>query len=708
MFCPPVLLLAQAPACPSVPAHSDSPADAAYRDGRYADAGNLYAQALAQLPQDIELSAALVHTWLHEDKVAQASEETNRLVKENPSSAITLTALAEVELRQGEPWLTLQTLDAAAAADPCNARAHLIRARALRINSMYASERAEIQRAYDIDPADPDIQRAWQRVVPAAQEIEGIDQSLATMRNLDADTRQKAEASIHSMMPLLSEHSQTCQILPDVASASLPLQPSYADVKHIDGYLLDVQLPQSKAKLLVDTAASGLYISRKLADENGLRQDPNAPVGTVHVDSIHIGPLEFRDCTVGVSDTPFAGRSDGFIGTDIFASWLISLDFRLARMTLEPLPRQAGLLPGDRSMPPELGAFIPVYHRRQYLLVPVKFKDQSQKLFVLATGMRFSAMTSEAAHSVSKIRVNFTNPEQTASGTKVQFYRDIFDMQFANLPQINQGHLLEFDPSAVEQNAGFQIAGMLGLDVLHSLTLHLDYRDGLAEFESAQDGASPAHANQTMSASASTSPPNDANEPSCQPMDKRDRPIKSTIEAKVTATLDSGHLKPGKEFSVQAVYGWTQPDCMLDDGALLYGHVTAVNSSRNPNSSQLSLVLDHADCAGHPKKEMTLRIIGILAPVDRQERLHDALPTEVAGGARQISDTAAAGGFAFDDNLNPGGPPHSVHPGIVVRMPKAKLEPEGGPGCSARITSTDRSIRLETGSELILTVESAQ
>ena len=42
---------------------------------------------------------------------------------------------------------------------------------------------------------------------------------------------------------------------------------------------------------------------------------------------MRIGPLEFRDCMVGVSDTPIAGKADGFIGTDIFASYLVTLDF---------------------------------------------------------------------------------------------------------------------------------------------------------------------------------------------------------------------------------------------------------------------------------------------------------------------------------------------------------------------------------------------
>jgi hypothetical protein len=663
---------------------------------------------LAQNPQDAEASAALVRTLLHEGKIAQASAQVNTALAANPHASATLTAQAEVELREGEPWLAHQTLDAAVTADPCYARAHLTRSRVLRIDSMYASERAEIQKAYDIDPSDPDIQNAWQHVVSPAHDIEGIDQGLATEKNIDADTRRKAEASMHAMMPLLSENSQTCQVLPSVASAVIPLQPTFADAKHIDGYRLEAELPQGKAKLIVDSAASGLFITKALADQNGLKLGVGDPQGTVRLDSVRIGPLEFRNCIVGVSDTQFAGKADGFIGTDVFAQWMITLDYRLAKMTLAPLPEQAGLLPGDRPAPPDAGDWTQVYHRRQYLLVPLTFGNKSRKLFVLATGMRFSAMTSEAAHSLSKMTVNFTNPEMTAQGTKVQFYREVFDIQLANLQQIHQGHILELDPSVIDRNAGFEIAGMLGLDVLQPLTLHLDYRDGLVKFETTQEQVTPVFGKGRAIAAASSAPPNLADQTACTPGDTNDHPLDQTIQARLTGGLDSAHLKVGKEIWVRVLDGLVYPGCTLDQDAIVYGHVVSSTSSKDPSSSELSLVFDHGDCTGHGKKELSMRLIGLLGPPDQSRRMHDELPTEVAGGGRRI-DTAINGLInAYDLDLNPGGAPHTVHPGIVLNIPAVKLEPEGGPGCSAKITSTNRSVTLGTGSLLILTMSGPQ
>ncbi|MGA2730278.1 MAG: tetratricopeptide repeat protein [Terracidiphilus sp.] len=692
----------QTAACPTVQSRAATPADAAYADSNYAEAEQLYAQALAQQPSNSVLGAALVHTLLHEGKVAEAAERVQTMLAADPHATAVLTAEAEVQLRQGQPWQAMQSLDAAEATDRCYARIHLIRSRVLRIDSMYASERAELQKAYEIDATDPDILNAWSNVVSPANEIAGTRQSLDTMKDIDADTRQKAEATVQSMMPLLSEYSQTCKVLPSASTATLPLLPSKQDGKNIDGFRIEVHLPKSAARLQVDTAASGLFITRALATQNGLQQGANDPPGTVHLESVQIGPLEFRDCMVGVTDAPFAGNTDGSIGTDVFASYLIKIDPRAEKLTLGPLPAVTGILPGDRPALPELARFTPVYHRRQYLLVPVMLNNKTQKLFVLDTGMRLSTMTSETAHTLSNIKVNFTNTLQTASGPPAHVYRDKFDFQFANLVLPHQSQIVEFDPTAIDRNAGFEVDGLLGFDMLHQLTLQLDYRDGLVQFESTNAEAAPANAKGPAVATASTSPtpenqPSDSN---CA-QDDSDHPLNTTIEATVQGTLDSAHLKPGKEIWVKTVSGYTFPGCTLNRDSIVYGRVIAASGKKNSAPPELSIAFDHGDCQGQGKKELSLRLIGLLAPPSESEYLHQVMPTEVAGGARQISDTAAATD-GYDPKLGHGSLPAIVHPGLVVGMPNLKLEPEGGPGCSSRISSPDRNVELQTGVELIL------
>ena len=693
------------PACPVVAASDPTPADTAYAAAQYPQAKALYEEALTAQPHNLQLSAALVRTLLHLGDLTPAAVQAEKTLAENANSAVALTALASVQLHQGMPWLALEILKTAAVADPCYARIHLVRSQVLRIDSMYASERAEIQNAYAIDPGDPDIHRAWQSIVSTAHEIESIDQSLSTSKDLDPESRQQAEASVRSMLSQLSENNQTCNVLPSVPSVAFTLLPSHPDPKHIDGYRLEVSFPKGTAKLQVDTAASGLFISRALANQNGFQQAAGDAPGTVHVDSVHIGPLEFRDCVVGVSDTPFAGNADGFIGTDMFARWLITLDHPGSKLILAPLPRRQGVLPGDRLKDPEMQDFMPVYHRQQYLMVPVTLDNKTRNLFILDSGSRFSTMTPEAAHAVSTTRMNFTNAVQTISGSTLQVYRDSFDFQFASISLPHQNHIIQLDPAAIEHTTGIQVAGMLGFDILHSLVLHLDYRDGLIRLDSSSaSNVKPAQnppANEIAALSAKGGVPL-----VCDSADDSDRPIGSTIEAKVTGVLDSAHLKPGKEVIVKLVNGWNFPGCNLYKGSALSGHVTSTLATTKPNSSAFSLVFDHAECGGKSKKPVSLTIIGLIAPPDQFDGIHNAMPLEVAGGRRSISTSAAS--VAVDrteENLAANVLPRTIHPGIVVGLPHLKLEPQGGPACSSRITSTDHSVVLGVGSQLILTMQ---
>jgi hypothetical protein len=196
-----------------------------------------------------------------------------------------------------------------------------------------------------------------------------------------------------------------------------------------------------------------------------------------------------------------------------------------------------------------------------------------------------------------------------------------------------------------------------------------------------------------------------ATQAKCDTSDDQNIPVSSTIEAKVTGSLESAHLKPGKEITAQVVTEWESPGCNLPAGSTLYGHVTDATSSKDPDRSEMAIVFDQGQCDRHAKRPISLTLIGVVAPSGQFVGMHSALPSEVSGAGRNISNAVGNGGVAQDENLNPGGLPRTVHPGIVVRIPKLQLEPHGGPGCSARMISTKRNFRLESGSTLILTMQ---
>jgi hypothetical protein len=190
--------------------------------------------------------------------------------------------------------------------------------------------------------------------------------------------------------------------------------------------------------------------------------------------------------------------------------------------------------------------------------------------------------------------------------------------------------------------------------------------------------------------------------PACPRFDNRERPVNTAIQARVTELMDSSRLKPGDTVFAKVLYEITYAGCELAPEAIVYGHVTAAFASKNPKSSELGLVFDHADCTGNQKQQLHLRLVGLVAPPDHTVMEHDVLPSQVRGGVQTLPSTSRRG---VDDNLDPAIYPQTVQPGLVVRMPKVKLDPEGAPECSARISSSNRDLRVAPGAELILTVE---
>jgi hypothetical protein len=207
--------------------------------------------------------------------------------------------------------------------------------------------------------------------------------------------------------------------------------------------------------------------------------------------------------------------------------------------------------------------------------------------------------------------------------------------------------------------------------------------------------AAPARAN----AAAQQAAGNEAGQAEpCAAIGDTEIPLSTTIRAKVTNLLDAAHLKPGKKIWLNSAYGMVYPGCTLEQDAAIYGTVTAAASSKNPNASELSLEFDSVDCTGHAKHPMKLLVVGVLAPPDQLKNSHDAMPIELQGGGRQVSDAAAN----TNSKQNPGSSSHAIRPGIVLGFKSLKLEPQGGPQCSAKLTSTERNIELPPGAIFLL------
>lgn len=177
-------------------------------------------------------------------------------------------------------------------------------------------------------------------------------------------------------------------------------------------------------------------------------------------------------------------------------------------------------------------------------------------------------------------------------------------------------------------------------------------------------------------------------------------PLNATIQAKVTGTIQASRLKPGKDIWVTSVYGMAFPGCSFEPNASIYGKILAASASKDPSASEIAIQFDRIDCAKHDKQPMKLYLIGIIGPSDRSGGPHDAMPNAVNGGGRQVDNAGTTD--ADNGKLKPGAAPNSIKPGDVLGIKNLTLEPQGGPACSARLSSTSRNIELPPDTKLVL------
>jgi predicted aspartyl protease len=499
--------------------------------GDLPQAETLYRQKVAQQPKDYELMAGLVRTLLAEQKVDEAESMVKAALAAAPHRAELLTALAEVQYREGIPWDMEKTLQTAQQTDVCYPRMHLVLARYFLLNSYYASASREIKLAHQLDPYDPDIRRMWMPTRPLNERIANLKAYLAA-NDTDVDALRRAQLQL-AVLENRAEGNQTsaCHLASTVTSTDIPFTPIMVDAQRIRGWGLDVNFNDHKSRLQVDTGATGLNVSRPVAERAGLKPLGRSELSGIgskgaqggylaYADSIKIGGLEFKNCLVEISNRRSIVDTDGLIGMDVFSDFLVTLDFPWRKMTLGPLPPYPGTAAGapslnteegstsdesseaaapakgagtaakgphDRYIAPEMSSWTTVYRVGHDMIVPTALNNKRLRLFVIDTGAQSTSISPSAARDVTKVSSDPNATVHGISGKVANVYMgDRVVFRFAHLQQ-EHDQVLSFDTSGISKSAGTEISGFIGFDLLGLLVVKIDYRDGLMDFQYSAD-----------------------------------------------------------------------------------------------------------------------------------------------------------------------------------------------------------------------------
>jgi len=501
---------------------------ALYRKGDFDGAQQKYEQVLEKQPRSSDAYAGLARVYLKKKDVERAFEiaDRGRVVANSPAVRV---ALGEVLFRQGKIHEAEDMWAGVVNEGHREPRAYLGLARVRWAISMNKSALSMIETAHELDPSDREISKFWMSSLNRSQQIKHLEEYLASENNDNEETRNRLRHTLEYLKALTQHATGPCRLVNTVSATEIPLTHLPADFSRFRGYGLNLEVNGQKSRLLVDTGASGILINRSLAEKAGVtrlsdmevagigdKRSQSGYLGTAT--SLKIGQMEFQNCSVHVIDQRSVTGEDGLIGTDVFSSFLVELDFPKATLRLQELPKrpedialQPGLQtdateerksgdpaedassksqksvrprsgPQDRYIAPEMQSYTRVYRFGHSLLVPTLVGNgSSTKLFLLDTGAFDNIITPEAAGEVTRVRGDHTTVKGLGGSVKKVYRADKALLRFGHLQQHDQD-LVAFDLSHVSDETGTEISGMLGFVMLRLLDIKIDYRDGLVDF----------------------------------------------------------------------------------------------------------------------------------------------------------------------------------------------------------------------------------
>jgi predicted aspartyl protease len=496
-----------------------SDADKALMARKYADAERLYGEALAANPSSGAAMAGLVRVTMGEDKLPEALAMAMKFDSAHPNDAAVLDALGEVRFRRGEVHEAAVAINQSSHLDPCAGQTHYDAARFLNLSGQYKSAQTELDRAHALAPENAMITARWRssHAVPPTteQRLAGLKARL----NNPALTDEQKEGINAAIKGIETREKGDCELVTPVTETKLPMVQitNGAGVNPQDMYAagLEVQFNGKKRRLEIDTGASGLLLSRSVANSAGLVAEletkangvgDNGPAGVfvTHVDDIKIGKMEFKNCMVHVLEQKGVLDVDGLIGPDVFRDYLVTLDIPGREVRIGPLPKrpedEAGTKTSlatsdsdsggealvseadrakDRYIAPEMKSWTPVFRSQHFLIFPTLIGDAPGKLFVMDTGAGRGMISPAAAREVTHVSNDSDTHVKGISG-KVQNLKeaDHVSITFAGVRQITEG-MQSYDTSSLTRAVGVEISGLIGFPTLRELVISIDYRDNL-------------------------------------------------------------------------------------------------------------------------------------------------------------------------------------------------------------------------------------
>ena len=359
------------------------------------------------------------------------------------------------------------------------------------------SARKAFERAYELDPRDPDV-----IVALAGAQASDDTRGLLLEEYLGA----AGEKDAHMMEGVRSQLELWCKA-PAAKTSTLvsPLKPYKIRLNIMrrrptvsDGmYVLGSFNGGKPLKLQLDTGASGIHLNQRAADAVGLTAlAPSNAFGLGDggwqktqiglAERFSVGDAAWANVPVEFSERNLFDDSDGLLGTDVFSRFLIRMDIPEEFMELTPLPpyEDGGedWREHDRVVPENTPSALLARRVGHSLLVPVLVNGKSVSYFLVDTGASMNMISEDYARRFTSVGITEMVRMKGVSGEVRKLYSaTLIRMQFGHFAQEDHG-MLALKLNDLNRANGVQMNGILGWPTLSQLVITLNYREGIVDF----------------------------------------------------------------------------------------------------------------------------------------------------------------------------------------------------------------------------------
>jgi predicted aspartyl protease len=349
------------------------------------------------------------------------------------------------------------------------------------------------QFAWKLGPTNPEAATQYIRTLPPAQRLAAYQSALEKGSAGNVDNLR----SLVEELKLLGDRRTFVPASPS-GSGEIKLGMLMYNANRIRGFSVPVSVNGGKTlHLRLDTGFGGMALNQKAADAAGLHKiaetkfsgmgDEGDRTGFMAMaETVKIGEVSLSTCPILVSDRKSLADEDGFLGTDIFSRFLVTIDIKKLALRLDPLPprHNAPADPDweDREVGSELAHYSQFYRSGHLLLLPTKVNGNAPVLFLIDTGAENSMIDPTYARRFTDVRNEDLIKMKGFSGqvNKVESaHRLIYE--FGHYRQIYDNVLAaSFNQKSSEAP---HFIGVFGVPTLMNFIIRIDYRDGMMDLE---------------------------------------------------------------------------------------------------------------------------------------------------------------------------------------------------------------------------------